>query len=143
MVNNMKKTLIISALTVMACQAFAQGKLTGFSVRPLGEGFEVQVKGEDLGEPKQIRVMGNKSLMLEFDASLSGKPETFRFNKHGLTFVQSTWYSRRIRCSTSVHPNHLRLRAKRGSRFAFGFSRSRELRWLATQQQHFGPSPCD
>ena len=108
MVNNMKKTLIISALTVMACQAFAQGKLTGFSVRPLGEGFEVQVKGEDLGEPKQIRVMGNKSLMLEFDASLSGKPETFRFNKHGLTFVQSTWYS----ANPATVRIHLRLNPK-------------------------------
>lgn len=90
-----KRLVILTASMLGASFAFGQSKLTGFEAKPTGKGFEVQILGESLNQPKTQRVMGGKSLLLEFDADLIGKGKRQRIDQNGLDYVQSTWFSAR------------------------------------------------
>lgn len=90
-----KRTLFLIASVLGASLAHGQAKLTGFEAKPTGKGFEVQILGDSLNKPKTQRVMGGKSLLLEFNADLVGKAKKQRVDQNGLGYVQSTWFSAR------------------------------------------------
>ncbi|HZH98213.1 MAG TPA: hypothetical protein VEX38_04525, partial [Fimbriimonadaceae bacterium] len=97
--------LLVAAL---ACQAAAQGKLTEISASKSPAGVELSIKGNDLNEPKIMRVNGGSSFMLEFDAQLTGKPQTLNVKHAGVTSVQSTWYKSKppkVRVHVKLDPN--------------------------------------
>ncbi len=89
----MKKLLLGGSMMAMAFLAAAQGKLTDVQWSKVGEGLKVEVQGENLTQPKILRVMGGRSYMLEFDAHLTGKAKKQTVNFGGVQFVQSGWFS--------------------------------------------------
>lgn len=89
----MKKLLLGGSMMAMAFVVSAQGKLTDVNWSKVGEGLKVEVQGENLTQPKILRVMGGKSYMLEFDAHLVGKAKRQSVNYGGVQFVQSGWFS--------------------------------------------------
>lgn len=89
----MKKLLLGSTMLVLASIVAAQGKLTDVHWTKVGEGLKVEVQGENLTQPKILRVMGGRSYMLEFDAHLLGKAKKDTVNYGGVQFVQSGWFS--------------------------------------------------
>lgn len=104
---NVRKTVVL-ATALVAASALGQGKLTGFDAKPVGEGFQVQIKGDNLAKPKTQRVMGNRSLLLEFDANLIGNGQRQKVAKNGLSYVQSTWFNARppkVRVHLRVEPD--------------------------------------
>ena len=95
-------------LALLACQALAEGKISGITTRPVGDGLQVQIKGEELTAPKIQRVMGGRSFMLEFDASLVNNPQWIRVEQGGVHYVQSVVYQTnpsKIRIFLRVDPN--------------------------------------
>ena len=89
----MNKLLLGGSMMALAFIASAQGKLTDVNWSKVGEGLKVEVQGENLTQPKILRVMGGKSYMLEFDAHLVGKAKRQSVNYGGVQFVQSGWFS--------------------------------------------------
>src|SRR5437588_762956 len=95
-------------LALLACQALAEGKISGITTKPVGDGLQVQIKGEELTAPKILRVMGGRSFMLEFDASLTSNPQWIRVEQGGVHYVQSVVYQTnpsKIRIFLRVDPN--------------------------------------
>jgi type II secretory pathway component GspD/PulD (secretin) len=103
------RTLIGSALVaLLACQALADGRITGITTKTVGDGLEVQIKGKELSAPKITRVMGGRSFMLEFEASLVSDPQWIRVEQAGVHYVQSVVAQRnpdKIRVFLRVDPN--------------------------------------
>lgn len=89
----MKKLLLGGSMMALSIVASAQGKLTDVHWSKVGEGLKVEVKGENLTQPKILRVMGGKSYMLEFNAHLVGKAKKQTVNYSGVQFVHSGWFS--------------------------------------------------
>lgn len=89
----MNKLLIGSSMMVLASIVSAQAKLTNVQWTKVGEGLKVEVQGENLTQPKIIRVMGGRSYMLEFDAHLAGKAKREKVNAGGVQYIQSGWFS--------------------------------------------------
>ncbi len=89
----MKRLLIGASMMALASISAAQGKLTDVQWSKVGEGLKVEVTGENLTQPKIIRVMGGRSYMLEFDAHLIGKSKRQTVNSGGVQYVQSGWFS--------------------------------------------------
>lgn len=95
-------------LALLACQAMAEGKISGITTKVVGDGLQVQIKGQELTAPKIMRVQGGRSFMLEFDASLSTDPQWLRVEQGGVHYVQSVVYSSnppKIRIHLRVDPN--------------------------------------
>ncbi len=84
-----------AVLALSSVYAAAQSTLTGVVTRPVGEGIEVQILGDNLPKPKEIRVNGNKSYILEFDAKLIGKAQRRNVRDGGLSYWNVVWYSAR------------------------------------------------
>lgn len=89
----MNKALFGSSLMVLATMAAAQGKLTNVEWTKESNGLKVEVSGENLTQPKILRVMGGKSYMLEFSAHLIGKAKRETVNSAGVQFVQTSWFT--------------------------------------------------
>ncbi|HEY3781897.1 MAG TPA: hypothetical protein VGL56_12495 [Fimbriimonadaceae bacterium] len=78
-----------AALALLATQAAAEGKISGITTKTVGDGLEVQIKGDELSAPKISRVMGGRSFMLEFDATMTSDPQWIRVEQSGVHYVQS------------------------------------------------------
>lgn len=89
----MKKALLGSSLMALAAVATAQGKLTDVQWTKESNGLKVEVSGENLTQPKILRIMGGKSYMLEFSAHLIGKAKREPVKTAGVNYVQTTWFS--------------------------------------------------
>lgn len=89
----MNRALLGSTLMVLAAVASAQGKLTGVNWTKDSNGLKVEVSGENLTQPKIIRVMGGKSYMLEFSAHLIGKAKREKIDAAGVSYLQTAWFS--------------------------------------------------
>ncbi|MCO5296422.1 MAG: hypothetical protein M9921_06150 [Fimbriimonadaceae bacterium] len=90
------KGIILGAVFALAvATAAAQGTLAGVETQPVGEGIEVQILGDNLAKPKEIRVNGNKSYILEFDAKLLGRAQRKNIGQGGLSYWSCVWYSAR------------------------------------------------
>lgn len=87
------RTLSMVGLCLAAGLAHSQAKLKTFSTSADANGFTVRISGENLPKPVTSRVMGNKSLLLTFDAYLMGKAQKNKIGKGGLESVQSSWFS--------------------------------------------------
>lgn len=105
---NRTRTLLVALAALASATSLAgSSKLTGFKAAAKGSGFEVQILGDNLGKPREIRTMGNKSLMYEFDANLVGKPRREKIGSNGLSYVQATWFKPRppkVRIHLRVDP---------------------------------------
>lgn len=103
------RTLIGSAIiALLACQALADGKITGITTKAVDDGLQVQIKGDGLSAPKITRVMGGRSFMMEFDASLAADPQWIRVEQMGVHYVQSVVAQRnpdKIRVFIRVDPD--------------------------------------
>lgn len=84
-----------AVLTLSSAYAAAQSTLTGVETRPVGGGIEVQILGDNLSRPKEIRVNGDKSYILEFDANLIGRAQRRNVREGGLSYWNLVWYSAR------------------------------------------------
>ena len=84
-----------AVLTLSSAFAAAQSTLTGVETRPVGGGIEVQILGDNLSRPKEIRVNGDKSYILEFDANLIGRAQRRNVREGGLSYWNLVWYSAR------------------------------------------------
>lgn len=91
----MKKLLLGLSLATLASIACAEGTLTGVEWTKVGDGLQVKVTGDDLAQPKVIRLLNGKSFMLEFDARLAGKAQTFKVNHGGVSSVNAYWFQAR------------------------------------------------
>lgn len=90
------KGIILGAVFALAVSnAAAQGTLAGVETRPVGEGIEVQILGDSLAKPKEIRVNGNRSYILEFDANLLGRAQRKNVGQGGLSYWSCVWYTAR------------------------------------------------
>lgn len=78
-------------LALLACQAAAEGKISGITAQSVSDGLQVQVKGTDLTAPRITRTTGGRSFILEFDASLTSDPQWLRVEQGGVHYVQSVW----------------------------------------------------
>lgn len=88
--------IILGAVFALAVTAAtAQSTLAGVETRPVGEGIEVQILGENLSKPKEIRVNGNRSFILEFDANLLGRAQRKNVGHGGLSYWNCVWYTAR------------------------------------------------
>jgi type II secretory pathway component GspD/PulD (secretin) len=95
-------------IALLACQAAAEGKISGITTTAVGDGLQVQIKGEELTAPKIMRVMGGRSFMLEFDASLTSDPQWLKVEQGGVHYVQSVSYQAnppKVRIHVRVEPN--------------------------------------
>jgi type II secretory pathway component GspD/PulD (secretin) len=103
------RTLLGGAfVALLACQAMAEGKINGITTKVVADGLEVQIKGDQLAAPKITRVMGGRSFMLEFDASLISDPQWIRVEQAGVHYVQSVVaqsHPDKIRIFLRVDPN--------------------------------------
>ncbi|MCE9559936.1 MAG: hypothetical protein K8R88_13430 [Armatimonadetes bacterium] len=90
-----------------APSAFAQAKITEVSTDIVEGGLRIDVKGIELGRPREIRTMRNSVYMIEFDALLGGniKPKKIATRRStGADTVQYGWFSARPpRIRVSVH----------------------------------------
>jgi len=91
----MKKLLFGLSLATLASIASAEGTLTGVEWTKVGDGLQVKVTGDDLAQPKVIRLLNGKSFMLEFDARLAGKAQTHKVNYGGVSTVNAYWFQAR------------------------------------------------
>lgn len=104
----MKKLLFGLSLATLASIASAEGTLTGVDVTKVGDGLQVKVTGDDLAQPKTIRLLGGKSFMLEFNARLAGKATTQKVNYGGVSSVGSYWFQAKpakVRVHIKLDPN--------------------------------------
>ncbi|HMS54720.1 MAG TPA: hypothetical protein PKA27_04915 [Fimbriimonadaceae bacterium] len=107
MKNRTRYLLVALAAIASATSLAGSSKLTGFKAAAKGSGFEVQILGDNLGKPREIRTQGNKSLVYEFDANLVGKAKREKIGTNGLSYVQSTWFKPRppkVRVQLRVDP---------------------------------------
>jgi type II secretory pathway component GspD/PulD (secretin) len=91
----MKKLLFGLSLATLASIASAEGKLTDVQWTKVGDGLQVKVTGDDLAQPKIIRLLGGKSFMLEFDARLDGKAKNYKVDCGGVSSVGAYWFQAR------------------------------------------------
>lgn len=94
--------------TLLSALAVAAPRLDEVTFKKVGTGVEVNIKGQDLAAPRQIRVNGGKSFILEFDASLVNRVGTLSVNAAGISTVQTGWFSAkppRVRVHFKVQPN--------------------------------------
>lgn len=97
-----------AVLTLSSAYAAAQSTLTGVETRPVGGGIEVQILGDNLSRPKEIRVNGDKSYILEFDANLIGRAQRRNVREGGLSYWNLVWYSARppkVRVLLQIEPD--------------------------------------
>ncbi|MBV6458116.1 MAG: hypothetical protein HONBIEJF_01239 [Fimbriimonadaceae bacterium] len=72
--------------------AVSQGKLDGVETHANSKGVQVDIRGENLGKPKELRVNGGNSYLLEFNATMVGRGQRNGVNKAGVEFVQYAWF---------------------------------------------------
>src|SRR5437016_4720874 len=77
----------------LVCAVNAQGKLTSVSTKKVGAGAEISIKGDDLGQPKTIRVNGSRIYILEFNAGLAGHAGKQTLGFGGVNAVSYGWFS--------------------------------------------------
>lgn len=95
MQSNFYKSLLGLGALCLASTVWADGKLVSVTPNKVGGGVLVSIKGEDLGQPKVLRVNGNRSYILQFDASLSGKARRTSIGDAGVRYVQVGWFTNR------------------------------------------------
>ncbi len=104
----MKKLLFGLSLATLASIASAEGTLTNVDWTKVGDGLQVKVSGDDLAQPKVIRLLNGKSFMLEFDARLAGKATTHKVNYGGVSTVNAYWFQARpakVRVQIKMDPD--------------------------------------
>ncbi|MFN3683934.1 MAG: hypothetical protein ACK41F_08365 [Fimbriimonadaceae bacterium] len=81
------------AALALAAGAGAIGDVHGIRALRSGEGCEIRVVGRDLAKPKVFTVNAGRSVLVEFDAKLSGKPDYLRVRFGGVQYATVGWFS--------------------------------------------------
>jgi type II secretory pathway component GspD/PulD (secretin) len=89
----MKRTAWAGLALALWCGAAADANLTGVQVHKAGQGVQILVQGEDLAKPKILRLNGNRSYMLEFQAALVGRKKHIDVHYGGVEYVAYGWFS--------------------------------------------------
>lgn len=87
--NRFRVTAGILALAIV-CSAGAQS-LSGVATKKVGGGLQVQIKGQDLGQPKATWTKGKRSYVLTFSGKLDGKAGSLKVGSNGLSSVSYGW----------------------------------------------------
>jgi type II secretory pathway component GspD/PulD (secretin) len=91
---NLKALVAVCAVAALSALGAAQGDLTGLDVRQADKGVEIEVKGTNLSQPKELRAWGGESYLVEFEGNLAIKPIVNKaVNKAGVKWVSCQWFS--------------------------------------------------
>lgn len=115
--SNPARAALIACGVLAAAWSAAQAVVTGVTAKKIGEGVEVAIQGTNLTAPRQIRVNGNTSYLLEFDAKLGTKPRRFTVGYSGLKLVNFGWFRSRppkVRVHLSIRPQDKPVLARSG-----------------------------
>lgn len=83
------------AALALAAGTHAIGDVQGIRALRSGDGCEIRVFGRDLTKPRVFKVNAGRSVLVEFDAKLSGKPEYVRVRFGGVQYATVGWFSAR------------------------------------------------
>ena len=85
---------LISAGGLLGLAAIAptEGSVTGLSKQEIGKGVQLKIEGKELSKPRELRVLGGKAYIVEFDASLEGGAKTLNVDSAGVSSVRAVWY---------------------------------------------------
>ncbi len=78
----------------LVCGASAQ-KLSGVSAKQVNGGTQVQIKGEELGQPKLAWSKSKRQFYLVFNGKLDGKGKSVKVGANGVDTVSYAWADRR------------------------------------------------
>jgi general secretion pathway protein D len=78
----------------LVCGVSAQ-TLSGVSAKSLYGGTQLQINGDDLGQPKQSWSKSHRTLFLTFNGKLSSKPKTVKVGANGLNSATLSWADRK------------------------------------------------
>jgi len=89
-----KHAAALAALALVA-GAGAIGDVQGIRALRNGDGCEIRVVGHGLAKPKVFTVNAGRSVLVEFDAKLAGKPDYLRVRFGGVQYATVGWFSAR------------------------------------------------
>jgi len=92
--SNRLRTSVGALALLTVCAANAQ-TVSGVATQKVGGGLQVQIKGQDLGQPKASWAAGKRSYTLTFDGKLDGRGKTLQVGSNGLTSLTYGWSSRK------------------------------------------------
>ncbi|MES1227345.1 MAG: hypothetical protein ABUL72_01660, partial [Armatimonadota bacterium] len=73
----------------------ADSRVTGVDAKKVDAGLEISVSGSNLLRPKVVRAQNNQLYILEFEASLDGKKQSYNVGNFGVRTVQVSWFTPR------------------------------------------------
>src|SRR5262249_34206401 len=86
------KTAVGVLALALACGAGAQS-LSGVATQKIGQGLQIQIQGQDLGQPKTSWGSGKRTFQLTFDGKLEGKANKVAVASNGVNTVTYGWTS--------------------------------------------------
>lgn len=92
--SNRLRTALGALALALVCAAGAQ-TFNGVATKKVGGGLQVQIKGQDLGQPKATWSKGKRSYVLVFDGKLDGKGKSLQVGSNGLTSLSYGWADRK------------------------------------------------
>jgi len=108
---NKKANLVGAAIALIGLAATAQAdKITIKSIETnkVGSGLEVVVKGENLTQPKEMRILQGTTYIVEFTCDWIFQPGRKTLNQAGVKTVQWGWFSNKppkVRLSFKLNPS--------------------------------------
>ncbi len=92
-----KSLFVAVALCTIAAQAHAESALGKLEIKKEGNGVDIIVTGDNLPKPKIVTAYNGESYILDFDATLLGKPDFINVNTAGVRFAERVWFQKRVR----------------------------------------------
>ncbi|HLK13783.1 MAG TPA: hypothetical protein VKT78_03175 [Fimbriimonadaceae bacterium] len=85
---------LISAGGLLGLAAIAptEGWVTGLSKQEIGQGVQLKIEGKDLSQPRELRLLGGKAYIVEFNAKLQGSAKSLDVDSAGVSSAKALWY---------------------------------------------------
>lgn len=90
--NEWIRLISVGGLLGLAAIAPTEGWVTGLSKQEIGNGVQLKIEGKDLSGPRELRVLGGKAYIVEFDASLKGSAKSLTVDAAGVSSAKAVWY---------------------------------------------------
>jgi type II secretory pathway component GspD/PulD (secretin) len=105
------KRALLLPVAALSAMAWSQSRISAVEVAESDGGLDVAIVGSNLSKPRELRVLGGQSFIVEFDATLDMKGFRKRVSSSGVTSVEVGWYSARpprarihLRLDTALAP---------------------------------------
>jgi type II secretory pathway component GspD/PulD (secretin) len=105
---NISRLTVGAALLMVAAGAVAQPKLSEVSALKQDGGLQVRIHGEGLSRPREMRIAGNSTYILEFDGHLAAKAGRTSVGHTGVQSIQWAWFTAKppkVRVVMRLQPN--------------------------------------